>query len=104
MPRSVSIKIMNSPENMKLLLLSAENNFSNERWNEISGDFCWVKQEILFIVWGAASTANLEKIEMNFQSFQLLMCVLMDVIFLMLLQRWQKGKMIIYDVFQLREK
>ena len=27
------------------------------------------------------------KIEMNFQSFQLLMCVLMDVIFLMVLQR-----------------
>ena len=31
MPRSILIKIMNSPENMKLLLLSAENNFSNER-------------------------------------------------------------------------
>ena len=42
-----------------------------------------------YLLLGEASAVTLKK-EMNFQSFQLLMCVLMDVIFLMALQESDK--------------
>ena len=49
--------------------------------------FAELSSKFYLLLGGAASSAILQKIEMNFQSFQLLMCVLMDVIFLMVLQR-----------------